>query len=51
MVRNATLAAARIADRGPGRSKPLIPSRVRLDPDRLVGLACLFALPIALWFA
>lgn len=28
---------------------PMLPSRVRIDPDRVVGLACVALLPLALW--
>lgn len=34
----------------PGRV-PLRPSRMRFDPDRLVGVACALLLPLALWIA
>ncbi|HWS75212.1 MAG TPA: hypothetical protein VN324_08745 [Quisquiliibacterium sp.] len=30
---------------------PMSPSRVRVDPDRMVGYACLLLLPLALWLA
>lgn len=30
---------------------PMSPSRVRVDPDRVVGYACLMLLPLALWLA
>ncbi|GAA4406816.1 hypothetical protein GCM10023089_15860 [Quisquiliibacterium transsilvanicum] len=33
------------------RSRPMVPSRRRLDPDRIVGFACAALLPLALWLA
>ncbi len=30
---------------------PMLPSRVRIDPDRIVGFACVALLPLALWLA
>jgi hypothetical protein len=33
------------------RAHPVSPCRPRLDPDRVVFVACLLALPLALWVA
>lgn len=34
-----------------GSARPLRPSRARIDPDRVVGVACALLFPLALWFA
>ncbi len=51
MIKCDPLAAARHAEGMPAVRRPLVPSRIRFDADRIVGLACVFVLPIALWLA
>ena len=45
------IAPAVTAGRPLHRSEPIAPSRRRLDPDRIVGFACVALLPLALWLA
>ena len=44
-------AAPRHAEGTSAVRRPVAPSRIRFDADRIVGLACVFVLPIALWLA
>ena len=51
MSTNQNLASARKAETTSTVRRPLAPSRIRFDADRVVGLACILVLPIALWLA
>jgi hypothetical protein len=51
MSTNGNRAAARHAEAASAVRRPVTPSRIRFDADRIVGLACVFVLPIALWLA
>lgn len=51
MSTNGNHAAARNAEAVSAVRRPVAPSRIRFDADRIVGLACVFVLPIALWLA